>query len=309
MNWSEEERKKRIQTLVESCPEFIRAGAFSVMEPFWCPIALVDIEVKETVVEEYSSVELLILRLCFYGIRSADEIGDITGLDRDMVLKILQTEMLTYNHIDSEGNLTEVGLETLRKNEGKNADEIVEQTALYIVRREIQVEAATGMVLKAGMELPKSSMQNADAKWTIPPREKIEIDDIVQKDINSRLMEYERKGYISKDDAVYEITNAVTTDIRYRDAFFVKPDHFKYPFIALPYSKFGENKKRKKCIEPLAVSRTDFNCLEIEEEKAVYAVRDDLFFKGLANYVHVFETMREKRLEQEFKDNDMREGE
>jgi hypothetical protein len=226
-----------------------------------------------------------------------------------MVLKKLQKEMITYRYIDDKtGEMTENGLETIYRNEEKSADELIEQTALYKVRRELQVEAVTGMVLKSKMELPKSALLNSKTQVIIPPCDKITIDEIVQKDINSRLMEYESKGYISKNDAIYEITKAITTEIRYRDAFFVKPDYFKYPFIAFECSKNNKYEQRRKLIEPLAISKTDFKCLEIKEKDASYVIRDDTYFDRLTKYVPVFMEIRTKRLEQERKNNSIREG-
>ena len=45
------------------CPEIFRNNEIEIFHRFFCPISFIEADVKEYIIDEYDSVELLILRL------------------------------------------------------------------------------------------------------------------------------------------------------------------------------------------------------------------------------------------------------
>ena len=69
---------------------------------FLCPVAMAEAMVKEHIIEDYDALELLILRLYDIGFHSLDALTSLSGMNRDIVERALNSEIMVYHHIDDE---------------------------------------------------------------------------------------------------------------------------------------------------------------------------------------------------------------
>ncbi len=76
------------------------------------PIAFVEVEAEEKSVEDFDSVQLMILRFLALGI-GRDDIVELTGTTPSYIDKV-KGLLFGYGHIDSQGRVTPVGLESIR---------------------------------------------------------------------------------------------------------------------------------------------------------------------------------------------------
>lgn len=67
-----------------------------------CPVAMAEAMVKEHIIEDYDALELLILRLYDIGFHSLDALTSLSGMNRDIVERALNSEIMVYHHIDDE---------------------------------------------------------------------------------------------------------------------------------------------------------------------------------------------------------------
>ena len=281
-----------LKLLMKSCPELFINRNVVIFQHFLCPISIVDADVKEYVIDEYDSVELLVLRLYDAGLRNSAEITSLTGIDQNMVKKLLFTEEYTYGHINpNTGELTNAGISTLRDNTDINN---LFQHALYNVKRELQVDALTGTLVSAEAEVLKSKMVNYSDSiiLNVLPKEAVKIDVELNREIHERLQFYIDKGYFSEGNTINAICKMYTKEIKYRDAYYTVIEGFKYPFIAIVYEKRIDG-KYEKVVAPIAISQDDFNRIKPSIAKLKYLVRADRNFDYLNNYRNEFESRAE----------------
>jgi len=69
---------------------------------FLCPVAIAEAMVKEHIVEDYDSLEMLVLRLYDIGYRDVGALASLTGMKPEMVDRALNNEVFVYGHIDSK---------------------------------------------------------------------------------------------------------------------------------------------------------------------------------------------------------------
>lgn len=280
--------RDNLKLLMKCCPELFKNGNAVIFQHFLCPISIIDADVKEYVVDEYDSVELLILRLYDVGLRSPADITELTGIDRSMVEKLLFLEKNTYGHINPDtGELTSAGKVTLQEN---TDIENLFQHALYDVKRELQVDALTGTLIKAEAEILKSKMVNfSDSiKPNILPKDSVVIDEELNREIHERLQFYIDEGYFSEGNTINGISNMNTKEIKYRDAYYVVLEEFKYPFIAISYDR-GDKGKKEKIVAPIAISESDYKKVDKDKSKCMFLVRADENFEYLNKYRNEFE--------------------
>ena len=256
------------------------------------PISSVRAEVIENVVEDYEIFEYIVLRLYYIGYRDPKIISDLTGLRCEMVEKLIKTEMELYGHIDLEtGNLTELGISTLKENE-KNDGTIVKYIN-YASKRKFQVDAVTGTVIPAYIE-NHSEEKNlvVDGKNSILPRDTVEISDGLINEINERISEYAHKDIIRMLECVCNIESMEAMAIYHRTALLVKLDQMTYPMIILTGKRqignVGIDSRDKNKFDRrirayiLSISKSDSNVLKKNGiETSELLIRDDRYFDYL----------------------------
>ena len=270
------------------CPEMFEENDVDIFRKFFCPISIIEADVKEYIVDEYDSVELLVLRLCSAGIRDINIINELTGIDIHMLDKVLKTEIYTYGHINpNTGERTEAGKQTLEDN--KDIEKLF-QHALYDVKREIQADSLTGTIIRAEAEQPKEKMVTFSDRINpnILPLEAVVIDSELEKEITERLQMYIKEGYLTDGNTINEIGNLRSKEIRYRAAFFVKMRKFEYPFIAISYFEKKEEKWEKYII-PIAIAKSDSIKFDYPKRNKEYLVREDRYFEYLLEKKELFD--------------------
>ena len=275
---SDEIRKENLELLKKSFPELFQLEV-SYFHTFMCPVAIAEAMVKEHIVEDYDFFELLILRLYELGFRSVEELSSLSGMNQDMVAKALYNEQAVYGHIDSEGNITEMGQKTLadnkagRRSSADSADTQIVHHAMYLTPRRIQIEAATGTVIPGYLEEKTENMRKllADKVDGVVPRESVQQDEELRREINERLQEYKHKDILNEGDTICGIERLVSTQIFYRWAYLLKLNGMTYPMIVLKGRKTIENVNRlsretlsygKTVAWPLAIAESDARLLK-----------------------------------------------
>lgn len=285
-----------LKLLKKCCPEIFENNEVEIFCQFFCPISIIEADVKEYIIDEYDSVELLVLRLYSQGIRDVNIIENLTGIDIHMLEKILKTEIYTYGHINpNTGELTEAGKQTLDDN---NDIEKLFQHALYDVKRELQADSLTGTIIKAGAELVKEKMvtYSDSIQPNILPQEAVVIDSELEKEIQERLEKYIKDGYLSDGNTIKKIGNLRSKEIRYRVSYFVKMKNFKYPFVAIWFS--GSNEvKSERVVLPVAVARSDAERFDYSKRINEYLVREDAYFDYLSEKIDIFHDCSEMNAE------------
>ncbi len=282
---------ENIELLRESCSYLpLSDDEIQIFQHFYCPISIVEADVKEYVIDEYDSVELLVLRLYDAGLRTSRQISNLVGIDENMIEKILMTEKYTFGHINPEtGEITKAGRATLDENTDINN---LFQHALYSVKREMQVDSITGTLIKANAEKLKSKMATFNEKMNPKalPRRSVEIDGELLREIRERLQLYIDNGYFSDGNTINNIEHIHTREVRYRDAYFVKLNGFDYPFIALPYL-YREGDAVKQFVEPICLARTDYMKIQENEGAELCLVREDSYLNYLDSLLDEFEEL------------------
>lgn len=266
-----------LQIFSRCCPGLFLLREVEAFQRFYCPIAIIEANVKEYVIDEYESVELLVLRLYAAGLCDADAICDLTGIDVHMVEKLLYAERYTYGHINPfTGELTEAGKKTLEEN--LDSDNLL-QHAYYNTKRELQADAITGTIIKAEMELSKAEMPfySDMIEPSIIPLNSVTIDSELEREIHERLQFYIAMDYIKDGSTVKDIEKMYTKEIRYRSMYYVKLSGFQNPFLAVPYDLM-KNGKTETRIMPLSISLSDMDNSFFEETGQDYLFRRDEYF-------------------------------
>ncbi len=269
------------------CPELVKNNEIEIFHSFMCPVSIIEADVKEYIIDEYDSVELLVLRLADAGITNSNGISALTGIDRSLVRSILRTEAFTYGHIDPKTKeLTEAGRQTLED----NVDiENLFQHALYNAKREIQADSITGTIIRYEAEELKERMAVFSDSITpnILPRNSVTIDDELEREIQERLWQYLKDGYFNEGDTINDIDNLRTRETRYRRSFFVQMKGFQYPFIAIMYYP-ERNRRAGKVITPIAIATSDAMKIDYSARIHEYLIRDDECFEYLKNQKELF---------------------
>lgn len=262
-----EESKKRF---LENFDEKIQLKLL-YFHTFLCPIAMAEAMVKEHIVEEYDSLELLILRLYDAGFHNVKELVSLSGMDERVIERVLYNEMMVYHHIDMEtGNITDIGKQTLMENENNGTENVkIVNHVIYNTPRRLQIEAATGTVIPRYMEQNNIKyLKSILEEWSegVVPRESVQYDEELRREINERLSEYKHMDIIEEGDTIISIETLHTTQIYYRWAYLVKFEGMKYPMVVMQGRKSIDKVNAdtrenglygRQVVLPLAISKTD----------------------------------------------------
>lgn len=277
---------------------------------FLCPVTNAEAMVMEHLVEDYDSLELLVLRLYMAGFRKAETIASLSGMNHHMIERALNNEFNVYHHIDAEtGEVTDYGKQTLDENSVGNAI----SHGLYKTPRRFQIDAVTGTVVPSYLQeynvkyLRQILRDDVDG---ILPKEYVTFDEKLRKEINERLSEYKHKDIINQGDTIIGVESVRPTQLYYRVAYLAKFEGMKYPMIVMNGRKTidnlnadsikkGDYNNKKLVAVPLAISETDAKYLKeygIEFEEVL--VRDDEHFEYLLTASAEFDyTSEQKNIE------------
>lgn len=281
-SWNKEEIIKEFQ---KSCPEFFAKHKLKRFQFFYYPVSIAEVDVKEYIIEEYESVELLVLQLFDAGLTNANDIHILTGLDELLVTRIIDNERFVYGHIESGSNsLTEMGRKTLEENSNLQGEQAI-QHALYDVKREIQIEALTGTVIPYGCETNKKRLvfNVSDEYSRILPRETVQIDEELTREIRERLDEYKHYDILNDGETIRDFGPVRTREVRYGRAFLAEFSEFIHPMIIIEGYRFDEEGKgRIKFYTPTALSASNAQVLIKDGVKPEeYLIRADGYFRYL----------------------------
>lgn len=306
----DEKNKKTIEDLnlfKSSCSKLCMGRKVDLFVPFMCPISIVDVDVQEYVIDEYDSVELLVLRLYAAGVKTVEGIEALTGIDSALIEKLIFAETYTYGHINPETKeLTNAGIETLKDNEDS---ENLFQHALYNVKRELQVDSLTGSIIRAEAEMRKDRMgyYGDIFRPNLLPKDAVYIDSVLENEIVNRLKLYVSKKILEDGDVIKSISGFRTKEIRYRKAYYVVMHNFDYPMIAISYYEMKSN-GRSRVLKPIAISERDARKVEIGESSE-YLIRRDSYFEYLNGYKKELEEFSkeflESYIEEAFKESEL----
>ena len=260
-----------------------------------CPIAIAEASVEEYVVEDFNVLQLLVLRLYDAGFRSAKDMASLCGMREEMVEKALENEITVFGHIDdTHEEITDTGRTTLEI----CAAGTMRSHSIYTTVRRLQIEAATGTVVPAYLEEQDDRMKMwlKEDQDGIVPRESVEQDEELCREINERLEEYRSKDILNEKATIRSINDLRSVQILYRWAYLAKFQGMKFPMIVMQGRRTVGNvndKSKKdgdygqKVALPLAVSRSDeafFRELYVDLGKVL--VREDHFFTYLEECVN-----------------------
>ena len=249
--------------------------------PFYCPVAVADAMVEEHIVEDYDVLELLVLRLLAAGLHDIGMLARLSGMPESIIERALQNEEMVYRHVDENWNLTEMGRITLEQNSVPRAGQPAEEDpdgesaksvnhVIYKTPRTLQIEAVTGTVIPGYMETRPDNMPDSrefgSGDRVIMPKESVEQDEELRREINERLEEYQKLDILKAGDTVLRVLELQSRDIRYRASYLVMMEGMRYPMIVMRGFKSVDKANRgslgkgafgQQEIRPLALSATD----------------------------------------------------
>ena len=243
--------------------------------PFMCPVAMAEALVDEEIYEDYGVLELLILRLYALGIRDVQELADLSGMPLRMIERVLFNEEFVYHHIDStkQSPITETGRKTIEENQlgnenGESSQKGPRSYSMYETIRRMHIEAATGTVIPGYLECDLRYMrsilpENLDG---IVPRESVDMDKELEREINARLLEYKHKDILNEGDTIRKIRKIHSSRIMYRWACLARFEGMRYPMVVMEGRRYvdklnmnslRQNKFGYSVAVPLSVAEAD----------------------------------------------------
>lgn len=260
---------------------------------FLCPVAIAEADVKEYLIEDYDELELLVLRLYEAGFRDIQSLTQLSGMKGSLIERALYNERIVYHHIEPDsGIITDMGYKTLEE----NITNKLEKHVIYDTKRNLQIEAVTGTVIPSFLEDKTEKMRSVydESIDTIVPRNMIEYDEELKKEINNRLREYIHLDIINEGDTIESVGGIYSKQIKYRWAFLTLFKGMQYPIIVLRGYKSidrvnAESKQKgkygKHVAVPLAVAKTD----------SIFLSEQGIFFEGsLVREDRMFEYLKEE---------------
>lgn len=119
--------------------------------PIYYPIAVVEMEMGERSMEDFETIEYVILKLFASGITAVNLLSSLTGLDKTYVEEILKM-LYSYGHI-VDGKITPLGLESVKHRA---------RITLKRSKQKFQIDAMNGNLLKVKETISESQMSEID---------------------------------------------------------------------------------------------------------------------------------------------------
>jgi len=274
--------------------------------PFQCPVAVAEALVKEHHIQDYSVFSILLLRLIKAGFSKIEQMVYFSGMSAETVTAFFNRALADNQckYIDPEDPsrgvmLAELGEETLNENEQGNEDMSAKAHVMYDMPRMMHIEAVTGTVIPSYMERKTiDSKPDETLGDFILPRETVEMDEELNREIKARIDEYISSDYIKSGDVINDFESITSKKMLFRWAYLAKFEGMKYPMIIMTGRKKVDNVNAKSQKEgrfdflamPVAISRTDSLYLEqngIGFENVL--IREDEYFEYLVEKTQDFE--------------------
>lgn len=224
------EQKKRnyeinqvLKRILDQNPQIVPARIELFTEVYY-PIAILEIEMKETTFENFDLIPLSMMKFVDAGIRDAAGIAALMGLGPGYVQKVLDL-LMGYGYLEAQG-LTDLGRQSL---------EMERKISQNTVKQKFQADALTGDLLRVGQQLMDidliSKERTASGIAHMPHIEGISMDDLNRQFREGNLMDYKKyKGDILNAN-VEEISSVRCVDLQYVKAYLVKMQSIPVPFI------------------------------------------------------------------------------
>lgn len=157
--------------------------------PMQLPVVITEAHVKMRSVEDYSVLSLLILRLYDAGIRTPEAIQSISGMSLETVESYIKKEKLFLEHIDANGELTELGRLTLEANQGLEGRQAKSHQHYNSVIR-VHIDPLTASLIPQYLEweLGDNITPNEEAGDFVLPRASAPNDEDFLEALNTRLV-------------------------------------------------------------------------------------------------------------------------
>lgn len=202
----------------------IAPGRIELFSEVYYPIAILEMEMTETTLEDFDLVPLSVLKFIKAGLATSEEIAELMGLSSHYVQKIMDL-LMGYGYIDSDG-LTEAGKESLK---------IGKKVTHAVVRQRFQADAITGDLLKTGEQPFEADLQGRENTFRaiplMPHIEGISVETINAQLQGSDLTRYKHYQGDILHANVDEVKEVVCVGLEYIRAYLVKMQGIDIPFI------------------------------------------------------------------------------
>lgn len=277
----EPEQKKRnyeinqvLKRILDQNPRIV-PGRIELFTEVYYPIAILEIEMKETTFENFDLIPLSVLRFVDGGVRDADGIAGIMGLSPGYVQKILDL-LMGYGYLSEDG-LTALGRRSL---------DLEQKISRNTVKQRFQADALTGELLRSGQQLLDIDLLGKDRTSGgiahMPHIEGIFAEDLSRQFREGNLMDYKRYQGEILNANVEEITDIRCVELQYVKAYLVKLQSVPVPLIITnQYDASRKEFKERFAWQPVRVPHesayTEYGfdrSIELYRPEAVRAVRE-----------------------------------
>lgn len=229
----------------------IKARDIELFAPVYYPIADIEIDFEENSFEDFEAVQITILKLLSIGHKSMEFIATLTGLTPSYVTKITNL-LLSFGHIDSNLNLTPLGIESVRQ--GKKITSVRGS-------QKFQLDALGLNLIRLDKTVTRKSIVNKDelarGVMILDFPDSIETSRIVgglQNDDFKRVMAAKNKLL---NVNITKIHGIKCLGIRYVHAYFLKPYNHD-SLIFCEREDFSKSGKKKFSWLPFAITDKSF---------------------------------------------------
>ncbi len=238
---------------------FIKRQNIENFGPVYYPIAKIEVQMVEKSFEDFDAVQRAVLRIMALGIINAEKIADLMGLTESFVMDMIKL-LLSYEHIDNNGKVTELGLQSIR------ADKKI---LVANTRQIFLLDAINCNIVRIDKELDKSIIENVDE---ISRYDKYIVfldhaEGIQKSDIEKTLKETDfstlKRVQSGMNINVTEVSSVKCLGINYVKSYMLK-EKGKSPIIFVKRYNFAEKSGDKFYWMPFSVSGDSKEFLSME---------------------------------------------
>lgn len=207
--------------------------------PIYYPIAIVEMEMGERSMEDFETIEYVILKLVASGITSVDILSSLMGLDKNYIEEILKM-LYSYGHI-ADGKITPLGIESIEHRA---------KITLKRSKQKFQIDAMNGNLLKVKETISETQMGEID-ETNFNYAHLAWIEGVSVGDLLAQIQKDDYANFIrtSKNETVNleEVYNAALDEIKFTLAYMViLNDNTKLIFVKRYNSRASNHKERIK---------------------------------------------------------------
>lgn len=212
-----------LRRILDQNPHIV-PGRIELFTEVYYPIAVLEIEMKETTFENFDLIPLSVMKFVDAGVRDPEGIAGLMGLSPGYVQKVLDL-LMGYGYLCEDG-LTELGQYSLQ---------MEQKISQNTVKQKFQADALTGDLLRSGQQLMDIDLLGKDRTIReiahMPHIEGISLEDLNRQFREGNLMDYKKyRGEILNAN-VEEIVDVRCAELQYVKAYLVKMQSIPVPFI------------------------------------------------------------------------------